>query len=408
VSRSARRHFQPTVRLRLTLLYGGVFLAVGAALLVVNYVLVRRSLSVQPSVLQQRIEIKLGHSLFSFPAPPLSAYRRLEALLRDAADGLRSDALHALVVQSILAFAGLAVLCFGLGWLVAGRALRPLKTITGTARRLSGDTLHERIDLQGPSDELKELADTFDEMLARLDAAFDSQRRFVANASHELRTPLSIIRTELDVTLANPEPTREEFEAMASVVRTATDRSDRLIDSLLTLARTEGGVSIGGQEVDLRTLAARVLARFEPQAAERSIRLERSLAPAVARGDEVLLERLLENLVENAIRYDGPGGWVEVTTGPGEHGARLRVRNGGDGTRVADVEALFEPFRRGEHRDRVRSDRGVGLGLAIVRAVAQAHGGSVRAEAPEGGGLDVCVELPAAVPSDRVVARHGA
>ena len=400
---SLSRHFRPTVRLRLTLLYGGLFLAVGALLLVVNYLLVRRSLNVQPSVLQQRIELKLGHSLFSFPAPPLSAYRRLETLLREAAEGLRSDALHALVVQSVLAFAALAILCFGLGWLVAGRALRPLQTITRTARRLSGENLHERIDLQGPKDELKELADTFDEMLGRLDTAFDGQRRFVANASHELRTPLAIIRAEVDVTLANPEPTREEFEAMADVVRRATDRSDRLIDSLLTLARTEGA-TIGGQEVDLRPVAARVLGRMEPAASERSIRLGRSLAPAVVHGDEVLLERLVENLVENAVQYDRTGGWVEITTGAAADGGTvlLEVRNGGDGTPVADVEDLFEPFRRGE-RDRVRSDKGVGLGLAIVRAVAKAHGGSVSATAPPAGGLEVRVELPAAVAAEHVL-----
>jgi signal transduction histidine kinase len=390
-----RSRFRPTVRLRLTLLYGGVFLAVGAVLLVANYLLVRRSLSVQPAVLQQRIEIRLGHSLFSFPAPPLSAYRRLETLLREAAAGLRSDALHSLLVQSILAFVGMAVLCFGLGWLVAGRALRPLKTITGTARRLSETTLHERIDLQGPKDELKELADTFDEMLARLDAAFDGQRRFVANASHELRTPLSIIRAEIDVTLANPDPTREEYEAMVDVVRRATERSERLIDSLLLLARAEGP-SIAGPEVDLRTLAARVLGRLEGEADGKGVRLDRSLAPALVRGDEVLLERLIENLVENAIRYDRPGGWVLVTTGSD---VALVVTNSGDGNPIGDVEALFEPFRRGD-RDRVRSDRGVGLGLAIVRAVAHAHGGSVDATAPPTGGLEVRVRLPAAVPAE--------
>jgi signal transduction histidine kinase len=395
-----RPRFRPTVRLRLTLLYGGVFLAVGAVLLVANYLLVRRSLSVQPSVLQQRIEIRLGHSLFSFPAPPLSAYRRLETLLREAAAGLRSDALHALLVQSILAFAGMAVLCFGLGWVVAGRALRPLKTITGTARRLSETTLHERIDLQGPKDELKELADTFDEMLARLDAAFDGQRRFVANASHELRTPLSIIRAEIDVTLANPNPTREEYEAMVDVVRRATERSERLIDSLLLLARAEGP-SIAGPEVDLRMLAARVLGQLEAEAAGREIRLERSLAPAVVRGDEVLLERLVENLLENAIRYDSPGGWVRVTTGSD---VTVVVANSGDGRPIPDVESLFEPFRRGE-RDRVRSDRGVGLGLAIVRAVARAHGGSVDATASPAGGLEVRVRLPAAVAAEAEPAR---
>ena len=399
-----RKRFRPTVRLRLTLLYGGMFLAVGAVLLVVNYFLVRRSLSVQPSVLQERIEIRLGHSIFSFQAPPLSEYRQLERLLREAAEGLRSDALHALVVQSLAAFVAMAVVCFGLGWLVAARALRPLKTITGTARRLSEETLHERIDLQGPEDELKELADTFDEMLERLDAAFDSQRRFVANASHELRTPLSIIRAELDVTLSNPDPSQEELRAMAEVVRQASDRSERLIDSLLTLARTEGG-TMGGYVVDLRVLAARVLDRLGPQAEARSIRLGRSLQPTEVRGDELLLERLIENLVENAIRYDRPGGWVEVSTRGGADAATLSVRNGGDGTRVPDVEELFEPFRRGD-QDRVRSDRGVGLGLAIVRAVSNAHGGSVEATSPDTGGLDVRVELPAAHAATRIPVRE--
>jgi signal transduction histidine kinase len=184
------------------------------------------------------------------------------------------------------------------------------------------------------------------------------------------------------------------------VVRQASDRSERLIDSLLTLARTEGG-TMGDTVVDLRVLAARVLERLGPAAEARSIRLGRSLQPAEVRGDEVLLERLIENLVENAIRYDRPGGWVEVATRSGAGGATLSVRNGGDGSRVPGVEALFEPFRRGD-RDRVRSDQGVGLGLAIVRAVAKAHGGSVEATSPDTGGMDVRVELPSMVQAARV------
>jgi signal transduction histidine kinase len=388
-----RRIFRPTVRLRLTLLYTGLFLAVGATLLIVNYFLVRRSITVQPQVLRERIELRLGHSLFSFQAPPLSEYRRLDRLLQEAAANLRTSALHSLLLESLIAFVAMAVACLGLGWLVAGRALRPLKTITGTARRLSEETLSDRIDLDGPKDELKELADTFDEMLERLDAAFGSQRRFVANASHELRTPLSIIRAELDVTLSNPHPSLEEYSAMANAIRQASDRSERLIDRLLTLARSEGAAPDEGI-VDLASLAAQVAAPLQHTASEPRIKVDTMLHPATVRGDEVLLERLIENLVENAVRHNVAGGWVRVATWTDGTTARIEVRNSGAPIAAEDVESLFEPFRRLE-AERVASDRGVGLGLAIVRAVAKAHSGSVSATAPREGGLDVVVEIPA-------------
>jgi signal transduction histidine kinase len=392
--------FRPTVRLRLTLLYGGLFLGVGAILLIVNYFLVRGSLTVRPAVLQERIQLRLGRSIFSFQAPPLSEYRRLEQLLQQAAEGLRREALHALIVRSLTAFAAMAMVCLGVGWLMASRALRPLKTITAAAKRLSGETLHERIDLEGPRDELKELADTFDEMLERLDEAFESQRRFVANASHELRTPLSIIKAELDVTLSNPEPTIEEFAAMAGAVREASDRSERLIDSLLTLARSEGGLE-DERVVDLEALTENVVRVFETAAERSSIRLESSVEPGLVRGDEVLLQRLVENLMENAVRYNEPGGWVVVSTETVDGGVRLIVRNGGEPIPPRDADGLFEPFRR-RGLERVDLARGIGLGLAIVRAVAKAHGGSVTATAPPDGGLEVAVELPS------VQAREGA
>jgi signal transduction histidine kinase len=387
-----RSALRPTIRLRLALLYGGLFLAVGAILLIVNYFLVRGSLNVRPSVLQERIQLRLGRSIFSFQAPPLSEYRRLEQLLQEAANGLRKEALHALIVRSLTAFAAMAVVCLGLGWLMAARALRPLKTITTAAKRLSGETLHERIDLQGPQDELKELADTFDEMLARLDEAFESQRRFVANASHELRTPLSIIRAELDVTLSNPEATVEEFAAMADAIRQASDRSERLIDSLLTLARSEGPF-VSDHVVDLGVVAEEVVALLEPEAAVGSVRLEGSVTSAEVRGDEVLLQRLVENLVENAIRYNEPGGWVTISTETRAETIRLAVRNSGETIPAEDVDGLFEPFRRGG-LDRVESGRGIGLGLAIARAVTKAHGGVITATAPSQGGLEVLVEMP--------------
>lgn len=389
----ARALLRPTVRLRLTLLYGGLFLIVGAVLLVVNYFVVRRNLTVEPAVLRERIELRLGRSLFSFQTvPSLAENRRLETLLRAAAGDLRQEALHSVIVESITAFVAMAIACLGLGWLVAARALRPLKQITGTARRLSDATLHERIDLAGPEDELKELADTFDEMLGRLDAAFESQRRFVANASHELRTPLSIIRAELDVTMSNPQPSLEEFSAMAAVVREATDRSERLIDSLLTLARGESTV-VGNEPVDLDELGSRVVDRVARQAEERDVRLETSLRPARLAGEEVLLERLIENLVENAVRYNVPRGWVRLATEADAAGALVTVTNSGEHVRADEIESLFEPFRR-RGADRVRSGRGVGLGLAIARSVARAHGGSIDASPRAQGGLEVAVHLP--------------
>jgi signal transduction histidine kinase len=375
------------------MLYAALFLLVGAVLLVVNYFVVRRNLTVEPAVLRERIELRLGGSLFSIQtAPSLGENRRLETLLRAAANDLRHEALNSLIIESVTAFVAMAVACLGLGWLVAARALRPLQQITGTAKRLSGETLHERIALEGPADELKELADTFDEMLARLDAAFDSQRRFVANASHELRTPLSIIRTELDVTLSNPDPSLEEFTAMADVVRQAADRSERLIDSLLTLARGEGAV-IGNDSVDLDVVGERVVDRLGPQAAERGVTIESSFDPVRIDGDEVLLERLIENLVENGIRYNVPQGWVRVATTAESGAARIVVTNTGEDVGTDDLESLFEPFRR-RGADRVRSGRGVGLGLAIARSVAKAHEGSVEATRRAEGGLTVTVELP--------------
>jgi signal transduction histidine kinase len=346
-----------TLRLRIALLAGALILVAGAVLVLLDWLLARAA--AHPSEILQYGAV---------------------ALVAVAAGGIAA------------------------GYLVTGRALRPLHRVTAAARHLTEETLDERIRHFGPDDEVAELAATYDAMLDRIAAAFDSQRRFVANASHELRTPLSIIRAELDVTMSNPNPSRAELDGMADVVRQATDRSDRLIDSLLTLARTEGS-TLAGSEVDLAVVAGRVLTRMEPEADARSIRLGRTVDRAVVRGDEVLLERLIENLLENAIRYNRDGGWVEVRTGAEGAGLALSVRNSGDDKRIEDVDALFEPFRRGD-QDRVRSDRGVGLGLAIVRAVAEAHGGAVHASARAGGGLEVEVELPAPVPAERVATRE--
>jgi signal transduction histidine kinase len=317
--------------------------------------------------------------------------------VRDMADlkrvrrQLETAALNQIAAQSGAALAVMALVSIGLGWLVAGRVLRPLAAITATARRLEGSTLHERLHFQGPQDELKELADTFDQMLGRLDAAFETQRRFVANASHELRTPLAIARTEVDVALADPDTAPDELRAMAGRVLEANQRSERLIEGLLTLARSERQLR-AREPVDLSVAAADALEVAAREVERLGLRVSRMLGAAPVAGDRALLERLVANLVENAVRHNRPGGWVEVDTGRAGPLAVVRVANGGPPIPPDQVATLFEPFRRLE-ADRTGSDRGAGLGLSIVKAVAAAHGGRATARPLEDGGLEVTVEL---------------
>jgi signal transduction histidine kinase len=280
----------------------------------------------------------------------------------------------------------------GLGWVVAGRVLRPLQQITATAKRLSEHTLHQRIALEGPDDELKELADTFDRMLGRLDAAFDSQRRFAANASHELRTPLAITRTEVDVALTDPDVSAAELRAMAERVRDATERSERLIEGLLTLARSERELRLG-EPADLADAAAAALEQAQRRDGPSGLRVTTTLRPAPVQGDPALLGRMVANLVENAVRHNQPDGWLQVATGTSHGRAFVQVANGGRAIPADQVESLFEPFHR--LHGRVASPaRGAGLGLSIVRSVARAHGGDTTARALDGGGLEVAVRVP--------------
>jgi signal transduction histidine kinase len=389
------------VRLKLTLLYGGLFLLAGAGLLAVNYALVRSHFTLP---FDTRVQAPLpapgqlaaaGRAVVFLGSEPGS--EKLVVNVEDPADlkavrrQLETAALNQIAAQSGAALAAMALVSVGLGWLVAGRVLRPLTAITATARRLEGSTLHERLNLQGPQDELKELADTFDQMLGRLDAAFETQRRFVANASHELRTPLAIARTEVDVALADPDTGREELRAMAARVLEANQRSERLIEGLLTLARSERQLR-AREPLDLAAAASDALSVAAPEVARLGLRVSRVLGAAPVAGDRALLERLVANLVENAVRHNRPGGWVEVDTGRSGPLAVVRVANGGPPIPPDQVATLFEPFRRLE-ADRTGSDRGTGLGLSIVRAVATAHGGRATARALEGGGLEVTVEL---------------
>jgi signal transduction histidine kinase len=377
-----------TIRLRLTLIYGGVFLVSAAALLTLGYLLVRHNLDRHHSFRDEihGLGAAVYHSLFGRPLAANGSRRAFLAGYHQAT----SAALDKLLLEYIGALVVMTGASVALGWWMAGRALAPLRAIAATARRVSGQNLGERIALQGPEDELKELADTFDGMLARLDAAFASQRHFVANASHELRTPLAIMRTEVDVALADPDANVRDLRAMGEAVRETIDRSESLIAALLFLARSEG--VLGREEpVDLAELAAGCITDLHRRAEAAEIAIATDLQPAVARGDASLLERMLANLVENGIRHNQPGGALSVATSTSGGMAEVLVRNGGAVIDPEQVQALTEPFRRLS-----RASGGFGLGLSIVRSVAEVHGGTVELAAPAEGGLEVRVRVPSA------------
>ena len=269
--------------------------------------------------------------------------------------------------------------------------LAPVRRITGTARRVSDERLSERIDVAGPRDDLRELGETLNEMLDRLAESFEAQRRFVANASHELRSPLTVIRSEAEVALANPEPDVDELREMAASVIEASRRTEALLTSLLILARSQRGL-LREEEFDLAKAAGAAAHLTEREAAAQSVRIESVLDPAPVAGDRALLERLVANLVENGVRYNRPGGFVSVHTATGADGsAEVRVENSGPRVSPAAAERLSQPFERLE---RSADGRGAGLGLSIVSAVAEAHGGEVAIEPRESGGLRVSVRLP--------------
>ncbi|MGN9907872.1 sensor histidine kinase [Phytohabitans sp. LJ34] len=378
-----------TIRVRLTVLYGGLFFLAGAVLLGVTYLLMAQRLDrnlTDPGDLALRNEQVFER--FGNPEVIKQAILNAQA----EREQLRADALNSLLTQGGIALLGVGVVAGAFGWLVAGRALQPLHRITDTARRIAGAdgaraALHERIALAGPRDEVKELAETFNVMLERLDRSFDGQRRFVANASHELRTPLALNRALVELAVTRPGAAAETKQLGESLL-TVNERHERLIDGLLTLADAENEVA-EHSPVDLCEVADFVL----DQAKAPELEVVRQLAPAPTRGDPILLERLVQNLVENAVRHNAPGGWLAITTQAANGWAVLTVTNTGPVVPAYEVETLFQPFRR-LHRERVDGGRGFGLGLSIVRAVAMAHGGTVRAEPREGGGLEITVALP--------------
>ncbi|OLF09326.1 two-component sensor histidine kinase [Actinophytocola xinjiangensis] len=358
-----------TIRARLTLVHGGLFFLAGVVLLAATYALVSQRLGEGLTVSDQT-------------APPGAEIPGERMVNHEA--GLRpDDALTALLTQGAIALLVVGAAATALGWLIAGRMLQPLDRVTDTARRIAespGD-LGQRIGMVGPSDELKRLGDTFDLMLERLDQSFDAQRRFIANASHELRTPLTLNRTLLEVAVGRRD-VGVETRVLGETLLEINGRHERLIDGLLLLARSERTLA-SVSYVDLADIVAHVGSSVEVSCAE---------APVL--GDAVLLERLVQNLVENGVRHNVDGGWVRVSTSVAEGFSVLEVSNSGEVVAGYDVESLFEPFRR---LDRAASG-GVGLGLSIVRAVAIAHGGSVVARARDTGGLTVTVRLPAHTP----------
>jgi signal transduction histidine kinase len=382
-----------TVRARLTLLYTTLFAACGAVVVAITYTLVAASL--RGTSADQRVTVpkdflttckqatQTGTIDPNLKAKCDSAFRQG---VKIGVQTQRDLTLDHLLTYSLITLAVVTVLAAIAGWLVAGRVLRPVHRITAAARAATEHDLSGRVGLTGPRDELRELADTFDDMLARLDAAFDSQRRFIANASHELRTPLTVMRTTIDVVLAKPAPTPAELTAMAEDVRAAADHAEALIEALLTLARNERGLSVH-EPVDLATVAEDVLDTADLD----GLLLRTSLTPAATTGDPVLLERLVANLVDNAVRYNVAGGEVTVLTSTVDGHAQLVVANTGPVIEPATVAGLFEPFRR--LQDRTGSD-GVGLGLAIVASIATVHAGTVSANALPGGGLEVSVTVP--------------
>ena len=382
-----------TARLRLTLLYGGLFLVCGAALLAITYGLVRANV---PRDVPQPVTYPNGHEHKRPPgAPAEPAIQIPEGPLQQVAIRQKKVDLNQQLIWSAAALALMAVASIGLGWYVAGRLLRPVRTITRTARAISARNLDERLALSGPDDDFKELADTLDELFARLQAAFDSQRHFVANASHELRTPLTVERSLLQVALADPKPTVDSLLTTCRQTLLAGEQQQHLIDGLLTLASSESGLD-HQEPVDLAELAAQVLLTPLSDIDRLHLELNTTLQPAPTEGDPRLLERLISNLIENAVRHNTPGGHVDITTATRGQHAIVTVTNSGPVIPADQVQRLFQPFQR-LNGTRTGHTSGHGLGLSIVQAIATAHGAGLTADPLREGGLTVRVTFPATV-----------
>jgi signal transduction histidine kinase len=415
---AARPHVpRRTVRLRLTLLYGGLFLASGAALLAITYVLVvhntrgfifetrdgaRSTVLESPDDTADRPPGAQGFEARS--GGPGGARRLSPEQLREEerrvaeqearAREQRANVLDQLLVQSGIALGAMGLASIALGWIVAGRVLAPLRTITAGARNVSATNLHDRLALDGPDDELKELGDTFDALLERLEAAFQSQRRFVANASHELRSPLARQRTVAQVALADPDATAESLRAAHERVLASGAQQERLIEALLTLTRGQAGLD-KRESFDLATVTDQVVLARQPEAERLGVGLHATLAHAPADGAPRLVERLVANLVDNALLHNTRDGRVEITSQTRAGHAVLAVVNTGPVVPVTAIDQILQPFQR-LGADRTGHRDGLGLGLSIVKAIADAHGAILAVHPQASGGLRIEVSFPTA------------
>jgi signal transduction histidine kinase len=400
----ARRLWPQRLRTRLAIFYSLLFLAAGLGLVALAYTLANPLLApVHQPDLRGLTSSKLTLLQHCKPLPSNVRGARecihLLALISGTQNGT------GLAVVKIGALIGVVVVVVGaiaLGWLAAGRALAPVRSITAAALSASELRLGHRLALSGPEDELKALGDTFDLMLERLDAAFTSQQRFVANAAHELRTPLTAMRTAIDVTLAKPERTAAQLEEMAERVRRSVERAEATIEALLTLATSELGTTTA-EGLDLATAAEDALDAARGTIDQRELQVVASLEPAPTHGDRVLLERMVANLVENAVRHNHPGGSIWIRTRRQDGSSLLELANTGPLVTAAEIPALFQPFTRAEQR--VGFDQGVGLGLSIADAIARAHDAEICARERDGGGLELTLTVPGDAMVDRTTPR---
>jgi signal transduction histidine kinase len=390
-----------TIRLRLTLVYGGLFLCSAAALLAITYVLVHHQYTGSFFISSGHQAVVAFHSSGGVnvkPQPPAGlavpigpnglAVNRKVALA--AAQGQSDAALHQLFVDSAIALAMMAALSLWLGWVIAGRALRPLRTITDTAREISASNLHRRLDLGGPDDELKQLGATVDGLLARLEISFEAQRQFVANASHELRTPLTLERTLLELALSDPNASIDSYRHTCEQLLAVGEQQERLIEALLTLSRSQRGLD-SRQPVDLAAITAAAAAAADHD----GLALDTTIRPAHTTGNPRLVERLVANLLANAVHHNIDGGHIQLVTDIRDGHAVLIITNTGPKIPASELERIFQPFQRLDPA-RTNDSRGLGLGLSIVQAIADAHEATITTRAPADGGLHIQISFPAA------------
>lgn len=380
-----------TVRARLTFTYAALFLVIGAVLLVFIYLMLSSALEPPNDKYKDGESGRYGRNSPTEPATKEEWEWRID----EAKEQQRNDALRLVRITSGIALAVASIGALGVGWIFAGRVLRPIREITEHAQEAGESTLDRRINLQGPNDELKELADTIDDMLSRLEKSFESQKRFAAQASHELRTPLAIMGGEADVALADAAASPGN-QRMANAIRNQVNRSQRLVEGLLVLARSESSV-MNRDRLDLADLAGDVLEEVLALADKSHLDIDADLQSAPVAGDQALLGSLIFNLYINAIQYNRPNGWIRVKAWQSGQSSLIQVENSGDEIPESEMDRLFHPFQRGNGLDQdVRKQGGFGLGMAIIRSVSAAHHGEIVAQPRLGGGLDITVKFPTA------------